>query len=94
LQRRGYGERRVAQALAAAGIEADEADAVREQARSGALATALRFAKRRRIGPFAADRPDRVARQKAFAAMIRAGHPVDVVRIVVDCAPGELPQVE
>ena len=69
LQRRGFGERRVAQALAAAGIEAGEADAVREQARSGALATALRFAERRRIGPFAADRPDRAARQKAFAAM-------------------------
>jgi len=94
LQRRGYGERRVAQALMAAGIEASEAEQVREQARSGALAAALRFAERRRIGPFAAARLERVDREKAFAAMLRAGHPVDLVRIVVDSAPGEIPQAD
>jgi regulatory protein len=94
LQRRGYGERRVAQALAAAGIEAEDAEKVREQARDGALAAALRFAERRRIGPFAADRPDRPAREKAFAAMVRAGHPIDVVRLILDSAPGEVPQVD
>ena len=94
LQRRGYGERRVAQALMAAGIEASEAEQVREQARSGALAAALRFAERRRIGPFAAARLERGDREKAFAAMLRAGHPVDLVRIVVDSAPGEIPQAD
>lgn len=94
LQRRGYGERRVAQVLAAAGIEADDAEPIREQARASALAAALRFAERKRIGPFSAQPPDRAAREKAFAAMIRAGHPVAVVRMVVDSAPGEVPQVD
>ena len=91
LQRRGYGERRVAQALQAAGIgDGDAADA-HAQARDGALAAALRFAERRRIGPFAGAEPDRDARQKAFAAMMRAGHPVEVVRQVLNASPGEIP---
>ena len=91
LQRRGYGERRVAQALQAAGIGEEDAADANAQAREGALAAALRFAERRRIGPFAAVELDREARQKAFAAMMRAGHPMDVVRRVLEASPGEIP---
>lgn len=91
LQRRGYGERRLDQALHAAGIEAEDAAEAREQARSGAWESALRFAERRRIGPYAAEAPDREARQKAFAAMIRAGHPMELVRKLLDCRAGEVP---
>ncbi|HEX8534092.1 MAG TPA: regulatory protein RecX [Allosphingosinicella sp.] len=91
LQRRGYGERRVAQALQAAGIGEEDAADANAQAREGALAAALRFAERRRIGPFAAVELDREARQKAFAAMMRAGHPMEVVRRVLEASPGEIP---
>ena len=91
-QRRGFGERRLAQALGAAGIAPTESEAARTQARDGALESALRFAERKRIGPFAAERPDRKSREKAFAAMIRAGHAAEVIKKIVDLAPGEVPE--
>ena len=91
LTRRGYGGRRVAQALKAAGVGDEEAAPAREEAQEQALAAALRYAERRRIGPFAAQAPDWPARQKAAAAMLRAGHPIDVVRTVLNASPGEIP---
>lgn len=91
LQRRGYGERRIAEALRAAGVETEEAEAVKEQGRDGAYEAALRFAKRKRIGPFGDPNADRAARTKAFAAMMRAGHPIDLVREVLNLTPGEEP---
>ena len=91
LQRRGFGERRVDQALQAAGIAPADAEAARQAARDQAWAAALRFAERRRIGPFAAAKPDREGRQKAFAAMMRAGHPVDIARRLLGAAPGDIP---
>jgi regulatory protein len=94
LQRRGFGERRIAQALRASGIQAEDADAVREQTRPGAMEAALRFAERRRIGPFAAEQLDREARRKAFAAMMRAGHPFDLARQIVEAGPGEVPEYD
>ena len=93
LQRRGFGERRIAQALAAAGIEAEVAEAAREQIRAGAAAAALRFAERRHIGPFSPGTPDRAAREKAFAAMLRAGHPIDLVKRIIGARPGEVPEL-
>ena len=92
LQRRGYGARRVAQALHAAGIDEEDAAPAREEARSGAMTAALRFAERKRIGPYAPEKPEREARQRAFGAMMRAGHSLDVARRVLDCAPGEFPE--
>ena len=91
LGRRGYGPRRVAEALKVAGVgEVDGAQA-RSSAEEGAWAAALRFAQRRRIGPFAEDEPDRPAREKALAAMLRAGHPVAMCRRIVRARPGEIP---
>jgi regulatory protein len=94
LQRRGFGERRVDQALHAAGIGEADGTQAREQARAGALAAALRFAERKRIGPFAAGPLDRDEKQKAFAAMMRAGHPMGLVRKVLDAGPGEIPECD
>lgn len=88
LGRRGYGERRVAEALNAAGIEEEDAGLARELARENAWAAALRFAKRRRVGPYATETLDRDQKQKAFAAMIRAGHPADIARRLLEIAPG------
>jgi regulatory protein len=91
LGRRGYGERRIGQAMRAAGIdEADSAEA-RAAARDNAFASALRFAERKRIGPFAAEAMDRERREKAIAAMLRAGHGFDIARRILACAPGEIP---
>jgi regulatory protein len=91
LQRRGYGERRVAQSLRAAGIAEEDAAGVRDQLTEGAREAAFRFARRKRIGPFASQEPDRDARQKAFAAMMRAGHPMDIVREVLNASPEDIP---
>jgi regulatory protein len=92
LQRRGYGERRVAQALKAAGIGDEDAARAREEGRDGAFAAALRFARRKRLGPFAAAEPDRREKERAFAAMMRAGHPPEVVRRILAAPPGEAPE--
>lgn len=92
LQRRGFGVRRIDQALKAAGIEAGDAAPAQEAIEEGAWAAALKFAQRKRIGPYAAQEPDREVRQKAFAAMMRAGHPMEIVQKVLNCRPGELPE--
>lgn len=81
LRRRGFGERRIGQALGAAGIAQD----LREDVRAGEGAqrrAALEFARRRRLGPFGAA-ADRAAREKQLAAMLRAGHRMDLARAVV-----------
>jgi regulatory protein len=94
LRRRGYGERRVEQTLRAAGIEEEDAAAIKRQGRDGALAAGLRFAERKGLGPYGPADPDRHARERAFAQMARAGHPVDVIRRVLDLAPHEIPECD
>ena len=91
LQRRGYGARRIAQALHAAGIDPEDSAAARAEADEGAWMAALRFAERKRLGPYAEHKPDPKAREKAFAAMMRAGHPVDVARRILASPPGHIP---
>jgi regulatory protein len=90
LQRRGYGERRVAASLRAAGVADVDAEPARDQIRAAALETARHFAKRKRLGPFSAAPDDPVLRRKAFAAMARAGHSPDVIRTVLDLTAGEI----
>ena len=94
LQRRGYGERRIAQALQAAGIDEEDRQPAQAEAADGAWAAALRYAQRKRIGPFAPAAPDRLGRERAFAAMIRAGHQIDYVRRVLNTPPGEIPNAD
>lgn len=88
LTERGYGAARVRQSLRAAGIDEEDGAAARELADEEAAAAALRFARRRRIGPYADAVPDRTGREKAIAAMIRAGHGFELARAVVDSEPG------
>lgn len=88
---RGYGERRVRQALMVAGIDETEgADAV-QLAEEEAVASALRFASRRSIGPYRASRPTPQERERALAAMVRAGHRFTLARAITDLNPGENP---
>jgi regulatory protein len=88
LTQRGYGAGRVRQALRAAGVDEDEGAPANALAGEEAAASALRFARRKRIGPFADAIPDRKARERALAAMVRAGHPFDLARALVDAEPG------
>lgn len=90
LGRRGYGKRRVAGALRGAGVgEEDGAEALDHADREAASA-ALRFAERRRIGPFGlAPSDDPKQRDKQLAAMVRAGHPFPLAKAILRLAPGD-----
>jgi regulatory protein len=92
LSRRGYGARRVGAALREAGIAEEDAADAREIASSEAWQAALRFAQRRRIGPFSQTEADRPAREKALASMLRAGHPMGIARRFVAARSGEIPE--
>jgi len=94
LTSRGYGERRVGQALALAGIGEDEGADARSLAREEAVGAALRFARRRSIGPYAVKAPDPRERERAIAAMVRAGHRYGLARAIVALEPGEEADVE
>lgn len=85
LRRRGYGDRRIEQALRGAGI-AEEVRASVTGDEAQARHAALVLARKRKFGPFGAERPDPAKRQKQFAAMLRAGHPLDSVRVLIDAA--------
>jgi len=85
---RGYGLRRVEQSLRSAGVEEADAAPARKHAEEGSVEAALRFAERRRIGPFASEAADRKARERAQAAMIRAGHGFGLARAILDLPPG------
>jgi regulatory protein len=85
---RGYGGRRVNQALGEAGIAAE----IREEVAPGeraARAAALRLAQRRKFGPFGNDLPERERREKQLSAMLRAGHSLDNARNLVNAASEE-----
>lgn len=91
---RGYGPRRVSQSLHAAGIGEEDGEAARDLAGSESVEAALRYARRRRIGPFAAEPADIAARERALAAMIRAGHSFAIAKAILSLNPGENVDIE
>lgn len=83
LLRRGYGGRRVGEALRAAGVE----ESLRDELAPGifvARTSAAAMARRRRFGPWGAVLPERAVRDKQIAAMLRAGHSLDNARQIVE----------
>lgn len=92
LTRRGLGERRVAQALQAAGLGEEAVAPARAAAQEEATAAALTFARRRRIGPFAREAHDEEQRRRDLAAMVRAGHAFALARRIVALQPGQEPE--
>lgn len=89
LTSRGYGEGRVRQALYVAGIGEEEATDARGHANARKVDAALHFARRRRIGPYAIQAvTDPKERDRAVAAMIRAGHGFTLSKAIVAIAPG------
>lgn len=82
LVRRGYGARRIGADLAQAGID----EPMRERAGPSAAearGAALALARKRRLGPFGPP-VDAAGRDKQIAKLLRAGHPFDFARAVVD----------
>ena len=88
LSGRGYGKRQLTQKLRLAGVEdADSAEA-NAHADDETIDAALRFARRRRLGPFASEVPDSRQREKWIVAMIRAGHDSGLARAIAGLSPG------
>jgi len=88
LLRRGYGARRISQALGAAGIDDEVRSAVRAP-QADQRRAALAFARKRRIGPYGPPGADRALREKQLSAMLRAGHPLDSARELLNAASVE-----
>ncbi|MDC0886731.1 regulatory protein RecX [Altererythrobacter sp.] len=88
LLRRGYGPRRVSQALNEAGIgENIRADVAAGQ--TEIREAALQLARKRRFGPFSRDPLDQKSREKQLAAMVRGGHDFGTARAVLDAQSEE-----
>jgi regulatory protein len=85
---RGFGKRRLTEKLRLAGIEGDDRAPANEHADGVSAESAVRFAERRRIGPFAASPGDIRQREKWVAAMIRAGHGFQVAKAISLMTPG------
>jgi regulatory protein len=83
LLRRGYGARRIGQALAEAGIAEETREAVRPR-ENAARAAALAYARKRRLGPYGPPATERAMREKQVAALLRAGHRLDSAREIVN----------
>jgi len=88
LSSRGYGKRRLSVTLRQAGVEEPDSAAASAHAEAEAVNAALRFAERRRFGPFANAPADRAIRQKWIAAMVRAGHDFALARAIASLEPG------
>jgi regulatory protein len=87
--RKGLGIRRVEQALRHAGVEAQDVEAATASEEGDAAESALRFAKRRRLGPFSQEASAPEAIRKHVAAMVRAGHAPSLAWQIVRLQPGE-----
>lgn len=87
MARRGLGARRVREALRHAGVGADDSAALAPEVDARSEDAAMRFARRKRIGPYASVAPDRALLQKQIAAMLRAGHAHDVARRIASMPP-------
>lgn len=86
LSSRGYGKARLQQTLRLAGVAEEDSEAARALADEQAVSAALRFAERRKIGPFGG-RAGLRQREKAIAAMVRAGHAFGLSRAIASLNP-------
>lgn len=90
MTRRGLGTRRVKAQLWVDGIASDDAAEAVESSEDAALASALGFARRRRLGPYAVKAADDPAqRERQVAAFARAGHSLGLARRILAIRPGD-----
>ena len=94
LGQRGYGARRVDVALRQAGVGDDDGKAARAASADAAVSSAVRFAQRKRIGPFGIAEHDLKQRQRDLSAMIRAGHDFAQSKRLVGMAPQAEPDLD
>jgi regulatory protein len=91
LLRRGYGPNRLRIALRVSGIGTDIIDRAADVDDENALAAALVFARRKRIGPYARDALTPDIRQKMMATLLRAGHSYDISRKILALTANDIP---
>lgn len=84
---RGYGKRRLTEALRAAGVGESDSEEARRHSDEEAVTAAVRFAERRRIGPFARTDAQPADREKAIGALVRAGHGFTLARAIAEMPP-------
>jgi regulatory protein len=84
LAQRGYGEMRTRHTLRGDGIDEDTYGEAHSEMDMPAYEIALRYAQRRRLGPFARAAPDAEQYRKHIASMMRAGHSIEIVRKILD----------
>jgi regulatory protein len=92
LIQRGYGLRRIAEDLRAKGISETAGTEARAESENDSWEAAHRFAKRKRIGPYATQSASPELRHKQLQAFLRAGHGFDVAKRFVHANPGEPPE--
>lgn len=100
LTARGYGGRRVEQALWAAGVE-EQVRADNAPSEAASRRAAMLYARKRRFGPYSRDtgeteedpRVHRKRREKLIAAMLRAGHLYEHVQFILDALDQEVIEV-
>lgn len=89
--RRGLGARRVTETLRHAGVGEEDREAVAPVIEGDVIASALAFAKRKRIGPWSRSVAENKERERQVAAMVRAGHAPSlawkIVRMTTDDDP-------
>jgi regulatory protein len=89
LSARGYGKQRLTQKLRVAGVADDDSEDAHAHADKEAVSAALRFAERRRRGPFADSPAERPQREKWIGAMVRAGHSFSLARAIAALEPAQ-----
>lgn len=94
LLRRGYGQRRITQALGHDGIAADIREEVAPDPRE-ARAAVVALARRKGLGPFTRGRDpdeslDPALREKQMGALLRAGHSSALARAILDMADRDM----
>ena len=94
LGRRGLGARRVDTALVQARVGEEDRAALEPDIAARSVEAALAFARRKRLGPWRRAEGDRALRDKQLAAMLRAGHPLDLARRILSLPAGEDPDPE
>tara|TARA_R110002124_G_scaffold265744_1_gene432621 strand:+ start:2215 stop:2952 length:738 start_codon:yes stop_codon:yes gene_type:complete len=89
LTRRGYGTRRVSHALYQAGISETDGREAFQISETNKWAAADKFARKRKIGPYAESQQDADKCRKQLQAFLRAGHDFDLANRYVFARPGE-----
>lgn len=91
---RGYGKRRVTQALYQAGIEEGDDREALDLSDEKKWDAALTYARKKSVGPFAHEQADQDKCRKQLQAFLRAGHGFDIASRFVFAKPGEEIEVD